>query len=664
MLATVTGTTDEFINLLCERSAIVAQSVPNGNREFQKLIKHNLDKLDQYIREGIAEMTSFAIMKQSMNTKADIARIKGLFLWSASLGDDSSDSDLAICSKMISIYKKCYDTLILSKKNESISIQKSAKKERENYDFVLLNYPTFPDEGYGNTYTTIKMSKCSSHWGFDSMAAWWKLLVNGALKYEEITVAKRAFVSTISGFYNNSYCKETYESYAEKSIAISTMTKFIEKNSNESRDISDDKKDFDVLCKEKERVRRTTTKFVMDLYSFSGVCRQYNFGCYDYDTDEMYEEERQVDATAQNADNALGEILTTLGPERGPLPRESVLSMRARQADATICITSELALILNNNRTRTFFPDIINQPLTQSEAEIIGDAIFYQLGCRSPYQYLVEKLGFEIGTDKLDRETMTRMQIDFCEYLSQQVLCFKIILNLFSELVTTTRRELLNKYEIDTEEKVPKNKEKKKDSLPIDYSEALRHAERRIKVLGEENQRLFNEKNSATKRATNLAIRLEEAEKLNQKLSKKIPQEPKKVEKVEKCITEQIPTVAVEKKEVNYTFGDLRALSDRYKIVIAGGDENLLKKIRAEFPKIVVFESKAVSGVESFIRNADFIFFRYSSLNHSLYQAIKNVTKSKNIKYDYLTTSTSLELLVNDICLKINKAQITAVKEN
>lgn len=90
-------------------------------------------------------------------------------------------------------------------------------------------------------------------------------------------------------------------------------------------------------------------------------------------------------------------------------------------------------------------------------------------------------------------------------------------------------------------------------------------------------------------------------------------------------------------------------------IFIIGGNENLLKNIAKALPEINIIDKHRSTSVDDAISHADFVFFRYSSLTHSNYWRIRNLCRSWNVPYDYLSNYTAVHLLARDMCLKMEK---------
>lgn len=91
----------------------------------------------------------------------------------------------------------------------------------------------------------------------------------------------------------------------------------------------------------------------------------------------------------------------------------------------------------------------------------------------------------------------------------------------------------------------------------------------------------------------------------------------------------------------------------RYRIIIAGGNENLMKKFRTMHPDIVIINDARIANCEAIVRNADILFFKTDCISHSLYDKCKDVANTCKVPYGYIPETTSINLIEQIICEKI-----------
>lgn len=91
----------------------------------------------------------------------------------------------------------------------------------------------------------------------------------------------------------------------------------------------------------------------------------------------------------------------------------------------------------------------------------------------------------------------------------------------------------------------------------------------------------------------------------------------------------------------------------KYRIIIAGGNENLMKKFRIMHPGIVIINDARIANCEAVVRNADILFFKTDCISHSLYDKCKDVASACKVPYSYIPETTSINLIEQIICEKI-----------
>ena len=97
----------------------------------------------------------------------------------------------------------------------------------------------------------------------------------------------------------------------------------------------------------------------------------------------------------------------------------------------------------------------------------------------------------------------------------------------------------------------------------------------------------------------------------------------------------------------------LTEYEQQYRIIIAGGNENLMKKFRTIHPDIIIINDGRMANCEAVVRNADILFFKTDCISHSLYDKCKDIANTCKVFYDYIPKTTSINLIEQIICEKI-----------
>ena len=113
-------------------------------------------------------------------------------------------------------------------------------------------------------------------------------------------------------------------------------------------------------------------------------------------------------------------------------------------------------------------------------------------------------------------------------------------------------------------------------------------------------------------------------------------------------------------REKNFQ-NELTAYERQYRIVIAGGNENLMKRFRTKHPNIVLLNNTRLGNCDAALRNADILFFKTDCISHSLYDKCKDIAHAKKIPCEYIPEITSIGAIEQTICKKI--AEKIDVKE-
>lgn len=99
----------------------------------------------------------------------------------------------------------------------------------------------------------------------------------------------------------------------------------------------------------------------------------------------------------------------------------------------------------------------------------------------------------------------------------------------------------------------------------------------------------------------------------------------------------------------------LNDISASKKIILIGGNNNLITKMAAKYPNIRYYHSNGISKWDKIFYKADLILFKTDSLGHTAYTKAKTIAVKKGIAYGYVENVTSVELLARSVyqhCVK------------
>lgn len=203
-------------------------------------------------------------------------------------------------------------------------------------------------------------------------------------------------------------------------------------------------------------------------------------------------------------------------------------------------------------------------------------------------------------------------------------------------------------------------------------------AEKKIRELEEKYERIIQEKDAviekyrkAEKAESGAKGHIERLEQDNKELSEECSILRDLLAEYEEKIPEVQKSIKVEKTiPSNQICQLIENASTKHKIFIIGGNENLMKKVGAKYPGLQWYHTRRMSEWDYMLADADLILFKTDCLGHTNYAKAKSVAGSHNIKYDYLKTVTSIELLERDIVDKfmenglITEDEVTGIKRN
>lgn len=108
------------------------------------------------------------------------------------------------------------------------------------------------------------------------------------------------------------------------------------------------------------------------------------------------------------------------------------------------------------------------------------------------------------------------------------------------------------------------------------------------------------------------------------------------------------------KTEVSYR-NILWDKAKRYRIIIAGGNENLMKRFRTIHSDIILLNDARITNYDAVIRNADILFFKTDCMSHCLYDKCKIAANTCKVPFEYIPETTSINMIEEIICKKIDE---------
>lgn len=98
----------------------------------------------------------------------------------------------------------------------------------------------------------------------------------------------------------------------------------------------------------------------------------------------------------------------------------------------------------------------------------------------------------------------------------------------------------------------------------------------------------------------------------------------------------------------------LLEISNKNKIVFIGGHINLINALKSKYQHIIFSTGEKVVS-HQVINHADYVFFFYNFLNHTLYYKVMNLLyNNRNVRWDYISAR-NLYLVEMDLYQKLTK---------
>lgn len=245
---------------------------------------------------------------------------------------------------------------------------------------------------------------------------------------------------------------------------------------------------------------------------------------------------------------------------------------------------------------------------------------------------------------------------------TEQLITITFLFNLINKLVC-------DKYTAEVKTSIRKSLSK----MPIDITPTRQLDDTvRYKKLQKENDRLSSEVKSLRKQnqdTTNVLFSTKKREGVLREKVEALNAENIRLKDfvpVAEC-EEQAENKLVEPKQIDLcvdgepmeldiasTLNELNAIFDNKKIVFVGGNEKLMKKIRAKYPKAIILEESRIASSDTVIKNADAVMFKTDSVSHSLYAKCKQLADNSRVPIAYINDVSSVELIEKQIKEKLD----------
>lgn len=174
-----------------------------------------------------------------------------------------------------------------------------------------------------------------------------------------------------------------------------------------------------------------------------------------------------------------------------------------------------------------------------------------------------------------------------------------------------------------------------------------------IKRLEDENHRLTANRATAQKRECALKEKLSAAEAIIKELTAEVerlksgmPIEPQKV------MAEAVSTTEDVKQETTpqeRTPEENEAIINDYinnnKLIIAGGNENLINKLVSKYPSVRTINNKDIATCDAALINADAVLTKTDCLSHPFYNKVKDICKKQHVPFRHMCDVANLTRL-------------------
>lgn len=229
--------------------------------------------------------------------------------------------------------------------------------------------------------------------------------------------------------------------------------------------------------------------------------------------------------------------------------------------------------------------------------------------------------------------------------------------------------QIQNKRNHDTILKQNASQGKELEQLRLNLTKAESQVQVLQKSTGELQEKYYGAVNraaAATNRAETLEEQVRELQNRIEELEKDKVQILIEKEELQQRLEAVLPDEAVDEAqcgcedpmqiEQERVEQELTELLSRHKVLIAGGNRNLTKKLKVKYPQLRIWDTDQ-DCEEAFIASMDLILFKHDSMGHKTSIKIKKIARGKGIPYDYLQPITALPLVERDMLEKISEME-------
>ncbi len=586
----------EFQAFLCERAAIGAnKKSSSGSRNLKLLAKKNRHIIGDYIEDAIKTLSAVYLMDKPASMVLEIASIKGLFMWFLDNADELENNDslqeFQLAKRILSIFNQDYKKLGDRLSAEVVRIEELENKQNEGREESIRN------TSFENWYSIIDDMCLTIVW------AWGKcrFVPNIQQKCDINTFAYRFMLYLTDRLY--------YFAWSFSYKQLNEYREFIYQRIQNGLEYEDDERFLDGIH---NRINCMT-----HAWDYSSLIRE----C---DIRDGTEKDVIFDEKACFCDDDDNE------------------QKKVQQMKGSLRMLLE-GLFSDGNCVH--IGDLIKPGITPTEMTALTNAL--QNGLFLFPEYAKECMDIQSNEDLINDPFNRHL----FEYIQQTVWDIKIIYRVTTLAIYNMRQLVLQQYYLKDQAKpIPT---KKAISQGSKNEAAVSELQERIKQLEQENARLY-EKNSSLMRKNNRLISELEQRNSDTGIIQEDIEDDETSEADFPCadFSSEKSDVQCEEKDEDWV-GEVNRFAEKHSVVIVGGNDNLLKNISREMPKISLIYNSRSTSTDNLISHADIVFFRYSSLPHSVYNRVRKTCTSYDVPYEYLPDSTAIHLLAKDMCQKI-----------
>lgn len=163
----------------------------------------------------------------------------------------------------------------------------------------------------------------------------------------------------------------------------------------------------------------------------------------------------------------------------------------------------------------------------------------------------------------------------------------------------------------------------------------------RIKRLEKSNKELYEKYASSQNRIDALKTRRagEEQKATIKASAPEPPVEEPAPEPEAPIIPAPEPVIELTEEEIS---DELDRIFNEHKIVLAGGNANLINKFTSKHPDVCILDKNRIASCDLLVRNASAILFKTDSMSHTLYRKCKQIATSAGIPICYVPETASV----------------------